>query len=80
MCVADDNKGTVVIADPRLRADSHVTDDHPYGTVESMPNVREGDTLSFRDVNTLELIHRATVASVRLRSFYLSFLFSAWLF
>lgn len=65
VCVADDSNGTVVIADPRLRADAHVMDDHPYGTVESMPNVRQGDTLSFRDVDSLELIHRATVASVR---------------
>jgi hypothetical protein len=65
VCVADDSSGGLVIADPRLRADVNVPDDHPYGTVESMSNVRPGDTLSFRDVNTLELIHQGAIATVR---------------
>lgn len=56
---------TILAIDPRLAADSGLQDDLPYGTVETLTNVRPGMTLSFRDPATLELLHRGTVAALR---------------
>ena len=54
-------RATVLVADPRLRNDRGMPDDHPYGTVETMPNVRPGDALTFYDPSTLAVLRRATV-------------------
>lgn len=54
----------VLVADPRLARDAGIVDDLPYGTVETMPNVRPGMTLAFRDLQSLALLHRMTVIAV----------------
>jgi hypothetical protein len=56
---------SLLVVDPRLARDDSVADDSPYGTVETMPNVRAGDVISFHAARSLRELGRAQVSSLR---------------
>lgn len=47
------NQTRWIVADPRLALDYGLTDDHPYGTVETLTNAKVGDSLDFYQLSTM---------------------------
>jgi len=53
----------LVLLDPRLSRDAGLPNDAPYGTAETLQNLRPGDNVSFYQLNTLTKLATRTVAS-----------------
>ena len=53
----------LVLLDPRLSRDAGLPNDAPYGTAETLQNLRPGDNVTFYQINTLKKLATRTVAS-----------------